>query len=1170
MLSVSLRFYESQWSAPDSDCEEGHFEAELEPLHNVELCTLQPPLTEEGVTAQHNVMEVPHRLLQVGTIGRRGNRRKKMVPCEFPSNALRWSELSHPSLRSKGELRDEQLHSLHAWREMEEYHNKQVPLFSACEASDKNGCLAPPSAHIDPAFQKSLAIAQKMSPVAPFLCFYDLAKDSGLSIELRQCIVVTAMTALRWVLREVLLYSSVVRASSDRGEEDRENESASTFSSFSLQEVAAGISRFLQSSKKYNAGSSSLSLSPPPCGEHASSRYCNEVKEDLKMEVTTENSHSAYFFMSEGNACGTCPSLFYKWCLQKAYGILCDCQVRCCFNPSTARSCKVGDYFTESTLFTSSDPVSAEVVHRKKTAELFKEKNSVPVVEVTRVRWTTSLVRALTDIYSYLCSCTFHGHSCTAVSLFAVIDSCRKMDFSAKKDPSTLFLSERNLRNASGEDTKEYRCPYDISHLPSSFTFCGALLRLEITTAFSLTEMRPSPCVASTLPNFFFVRSPYWRRHVSSLVEVLLNRFVRPSERARDDGYDVFQEAMTAQKKGRWKEAVILLQEAKKYFEECLSLAQEGLQWPLRCPTILGSTPAERLPSFPREENSEEEEEDSVNPQGNDTENSSGERRCLAQHVLETSRERAALRQRLDIATEILWDVYFFPLVDRNVCQEGRLNSSLVCSSATGVAVRDTIERFWQKVDVPFVISGAASPSIWSTFLHTSLEGEEQKKIKSDCCLLEEQEKKLRPKAVIGDEVGSLPASPSSFAAVQHDRVQHHQAVQPAVAAMAWRETFFSSSSSSRIGKEEVQNTTGAAAREKDGLITAPCPTTSTGNTTTFPRVHKKDGMSALHEEYHTPAALLWSALLPSPTALQWLLYTLFRLLVVGVANTAQGVLLLHRLSSTSQGTLSDSTAFPSGEQISHWASASAEACEKAVGLVRNHLLAAHRPCASDLYSLLHCVKLALSNFHEKEASKKTERKEGGDPEPVNNEESDKQAPLLHLRESSSQELVPSTDGWCEWLDSLPLPPAFLNGESIINNASSTRTTPLPSASSSSSAELLWCFQMHVKLLLRAHQLWRIAEDREREKAVKTALHDVYASRWSKVRAAFEKDESCRKENVGGTHCSEVNEKNNVCHKGLLEPSCSSLNLPFADWLVGRLSVSDWEDLDKNRCAYLP
>lgn len=1176
MLTVSLRLYESQWTSPESDSEEEHFEAELNPFHDVELCTLQPPLTEDGITAQQNVMEVPHRLVQVGTIGRRGNKGERKVAYEFPSNALRWSELSRSSLGSTGELRNEQLCSLHAWRTIEKYYNKQIPSLSACVASNEKDSLTPPSTHIDPTLQKSLTITKKMNVVSPFLCFYDMAKSSGLSVELRQCIVVTAMTTLRWVLREVLLYSSVARASFDHVEEDCDKKSASVFSSFSIPEVTAGISRFLQRGREHNASSSPRVVPPAPCTERTFSRCDDRVSEDLKEEVATEKGNSEDFFTNKANTCAICPSLFYQWCLQRAYRILCDCQVTCRLNPSTVRSCKVEDSFTESALLTSSCPVPAEVVHRKEMTDLFEANNGVPVVEVTRVRWTTSLVRALADIYSYLCYRTFQGDSCTTVSLYAVIDSRRQTAFSVKKGSSKLFSLQGGLQDESGKATKECRCSHDIFHLSSSSTFCSTLLRLEIMTAFSSTGMRPSLYVSPAVPKNVFARPPYWRCHGARLVEVLLNHFVRPSERARDDGYDVFQEAIAAQKEGRWKAAATLLQDAKKYFEECLSLTQEGLQWPLRCPTILGRKSSEGLPTFPLEEIYEEDEEEveDVRSPGNDTENPFFcETRCHAEQVLETSRERAAVRQRLDIATELLWDVYFFPLVGRGVRQEGHSNASLVCSSATGVAIRDCIERFWKKVDVPFEISGAASPSMWNALLHTSLEDEEQKRSGSACCLREVQEKRLWGKPVIRGAIeGSLPACPSSFASVQHDRVRHHLAVQPAVAAMAWRETFFSSSTTSgTLTKDVVQRTAGEEAPEKDERITAPSTTTSTGITTTLPRVHERDGRSALHEKCRTTAALLWSALLPSPTALQWLLYTLFRLLVVGVANTAQTVLLLHRFSSSSQCKPSNSTAFPSGEQISHWASTSAEACEKAVGLVRDHLLAAHRPCASDLNSLLHCVKLALNNLHEKGAGENTERKESGNTDPANNEDNDKQVPLLRLRESSVQESVPSADGLCEWLDSLPLPPAFLSGEDCSNNTCSTSATPSTSVSSSSSAELLWCFQMHVKLLLRARQLWSIAANREREKTVRTTLQDVYASRWSKVRSAFEKDQSYGKEDVeGGVQSNEDNVQNSLCSKGLLESSCSSLIVPFADWLVCRLSVSDWEDLEKNCRANLP
>lgn len=1194
MLSVSFRIFECRMASSKTEAEKADSEVAVESLQEVELCTLQPPLVEEGTAAQFNVLEFPLRLVDVLSIDENENNAAGGPKACLPATALRWSELARASCGTSCEIREGTLYSFQDWEERRVLQsNSLTRLFPYRKSvSDVSPRI---NVHKDRKGATSKSLAPGITSLAPFLCLYDAVGGSVLSPAIQHGVLVTSMIALRWVLGQVILYASKRILSTTHAHNTGEIDDTASLSSSVLRDVAAGIFSLVQSRQREDGITPSL-ISSAPCS-------CNLFGETLQVEEQMEGPTD----LPSTHLCEACSSAREQWCWKMAYFITADCQLKRRLYHAVQCKMQTKDLHVDNICSTSTPdgrdvclyPSPAPVAHDREhdTAQL--------ALELVRVRWTTSLVRALTDLYSCLCAPASLHASATAVSVYAVVES------SPHVAPFTTPPDSSDDKGKKGERGQGIHAPLTTFSSPpiSSFTASfasffpftpsGSLLRLEVMApAYRSSSLRWAFPFASNFSSPFSSRPLRWRHRVATLVEMLLDWFARPAEESREEGSDLFREAIIAKGEGRVEEAIGLLQEAKTYYEKCISLAQEGLQCPRRHVGLLSRNAPRMISAWCVEFNKEEEamkmEEGETSPM---------DHWLHSQEVLEVSRAQAVLRQRLDTTTELLWNVRW-PRGGGNAVLRDALESGVEHCPSAGVVLQDGLERFWRRIDAPFEIHGKEKNSSfsgrWTALLHIPLLDamEEQRgeaesgrhvdvnggKHKWSCC---------------GRWMGPSTPPPShgsfysSFSpAISHDRVLQHPAVQPAVAALAWRETPCASlftppslSSLTAISQGQISIFTDQESGRKkdqttprtpDSLLT--CPATHSTSLPTVPGA--EDHLESVSYEDHAETAVqLWSALLPSPTALQLILYSLFRLLVVGVANIAQVILQLSSLSTVSPSTRQRKKSIPSISDLSHWATTAAEACEKAVEVLREHLLEAHRPPARDLHALLRFIRMQDACVQENGEDGKTTN--GGKERDVDPHYT-VPAPFSHSSGGELQDLCSRHPRTCKKKNcSFPLPPAFRCPEVIANdtsnrNGNSAFVRASTSRSSASYAELLWCYQMHVKLLLRARQLWSVVGDRSREKAVKSTLHDMYVGRWSKIRATFERDESSRKEKIMNTvWMCEKDADNREEDPFPFIQECFEQNefwncFPFADCLVARLTKSDWEDLDKSRRAYLP
>eukprot|EP00796_Vickermania_ingenoplastis_P010921 gene10921-7578_t len=279
--------------------------------------------------------------------------------------------------------------------------------------------------------------------------------------------------------------------------------------------------------------------------------------------------------------------------------------------------------------------------------------------------------------------------------------------------------------------------------------------------------------------------------------------------------------------------------------------------------------------------------------------------------------------------------------------------------------------------------------------------------------------------SLLGCHVGLGAAAASRAAggmAAQHDLIAQHCAVRPAVAAMAWRGP---------------------------------------------PPAHTRLNKNNAEEGEAPPGTALWWSLLPCPTVLQLVTYALQRLCVVGYANAAQALLMTLRQPAKETQQRGQEEEEAEQKRMHKDAAAVAQACEESVTLVRDGLLAAHRPPVEQLHRLLSTAA------------------DG--------------APLSPFRLRLA-------------LHSHPLPP--------------TCEDPLEENKSESDAETLWALQMQVKLLIRAKQLRTFAGQAAEATAAQQRLRQLH-DRWVALRKAYAAGESAwgaegRKKAGAGAASSDV------------------------------------------------
>lgn len=623
-------------------------------------------------------------------------------------------------------------------------------------------------------------------------------------------------------------------------------------------------------------------------------------------------------------------------------------------------------------------PISEHAGHQKE--ELWRGK-----LQLERVRWTTSLVQSLADL---------------AECWLAQDDSLSSRTHCTSFHPPSVVCTLRGYTLLNDELKKPVTEKTD-GLSPALSSQCFDFMRLQVSSLF---VQRPHSLCSR--------RTSVFERQTAQLVQHLMDYYLKPSERYRDDGTDAFKEALSLKTKGESSAMLPGLEAALDYFERGLAKAQNGLALPIRSTILQETAPV-----------SWEAQECAVN----------FEEPSAYRMAVQYSRYFAVKKQRLDEAIDAVMAMQQTEILrasptvnDRVECAEKKSYTSLESS----------IEPFFKRIQAPFMLTGASFPEYWESLLWCTLENEEETDGKTFAC---------------------------SSSSVVHDALTRYEAVRPAVAALSWR----------------------AFGPGACGCVLA-----------------RKE--QAISQSFR-----FWRRLIPSPTALQLLVYSLVRLMVIGTANMSQVCIEIARIAPDwKSAETRESVASPASTRgIKSLAATLAQGCEKAWRLLREHLLESHRRPEIELHRLF------------------------GKP-----------LSPLHLRLILDENPLPhcAKDG-VEHNDVIPHCNACLKEQENLGK----------SLSSGSKAydELLWCFQMQFKLLLRSRSLWAIAGEIEKAKKVKDQLYHTSLPLWENIREAY----SCGQCDWNGTAAY---------------VKAESQALVLADWLVVRLRQEDWEGLVKQIRAY--
>lgn len=1167
MITFSFRVVECTKASSNAEavnlCPKGV--AEL--LHEVEVSSIQPPLVEEGSSANANVFELSDRLVHVQPFFLWGSNLNDNVGGRLPSTALRCRKDAGSPFQTNCELQEETLCSLHGWAEGDPREARTTGTL-CLPADEKAYITSPPThSHLDPARKGLKTSTTRRIRVAPFLCMQNPGlRSCGLTIEIENSVLVTAMTALRWVLGQVMRHASII----DTPEGPRLKKYTSFETPLSLPsvyDIAEGILMFVQCYRKL--------------GRLACSPFCHES--DCRASQKRRDTEKDLLFNIEKVDKYT--SLFYEWCWKMAQLIDSECQLK--WKNQTCHSCNPSmetDYRDEGRVdYTPYSCIATDLLRfPEKTNCQSKEKTGALMVELVRVRWSSSLVRALFNIYTHVCYPGFTDATAMAVSLYAVMEPSKHGNLLPSSSPD-------RKKNEGEADVQKEKSSLWISSSSTSSVRCSFLLRVEVAPAHFSKGMWSFLSFSPTLPTPLFFRPQNVLRRAANMLEVLLEIYVSGAERARENGSDCFSQAVAEKRSGHFDVAVSLLLEAKEHYEKCISCAQDGLKNVYNMSFFQNTGRMNESPSFLSHVLSGDDDNE-------DWKTSLMERWSEFQQVTEASRERAVMRERLDIATEALLEA-FCSFRGTIIKEEGETGFSMRQGRHAMISLQNELENFWRRLDAPFMGCGDSSGDdgqwrsvAWNALLHTPLLLDSMVGLSTQDFhdFSQQQDTDVStPRGVQKDKkdyFSDFPVFRDYSPYIMHHRVLSHPAVQPAIAAMCWRQKRVfspsqhplsssspksredpSSSISTETCKSFVDDMNDKGSKTPRSPI---APNRSTANT-----VLKNDKAETCSKDHaHVARAVkLWNAAVPSPTALQWIIYTLCRLAVIGVSNNAQTILLLHSLSSVPSNVLFYNESYLYGKYKRDYPPAiAAEACMKAVKLVREHLLPAHCPLASELHSWLDfigmhfCTRSQNAGLHSSKGSR-----EGGTE--VGEEYDTTQAPLSDGCDENLEEVSLSTNGLWKYLSVSTLLHASDDVWNSTKDVSELKANvPFSSDSSCAYKELKWCFEMHLKLLIRARQLFSIGKNPELGIRVKASLDDVYAPRWAKIRAIAEQAKATCKHSVESAELSTDDEKQcttRLAQQGQ-ERYHSKDHFPAADVLVMRLTQSDWEDLEKNRCAY--
>lgn len=363
-------------------------------------------------------------------------------------------------------------------------------------------------------------------------------------------------------------------------------------------------------------------------------------------------------------------------------------------------------------------------------------------------------------------------------------------------------------------------------------------LRMRITMVCgqtSTTPAAPSSSMLRLIPTSSYSR--VLAPSASRLTMRLFHDILRPAERARDDGADAFRDAIALKKKQSSTDEDVRasLEAAQAAFSECRRLVEEGFSWLLQHPSPLllesssGSSRAGGCVFVSAEGKALQldADEDAGVECG-------GGRSLLLPYLHECRASRlAALLHPGFVSGD---GVGHLPSHSSADARQQRERAAEASRAATHRLLQPFLE----------LLQGGGAPAAAAAL--TPQEEMWEAMLLTDCLLLQQR-------------------SSRDFFLGLHDAVRHHVAVQPAVAALQWRE--------------------------------------DAGPTLT-----------------------------PShPTALQWLLYSLLRLLITARANEAQCAILVPPAEA----------AAALQQQQQQWGQLAA-VCEGTVPLLRHHLLACHVP----------------------------------------------------------------------------------------------------------------------------------------------------------------------------------------------------------------------------------